>query len=233
MSDGFNRCVFKMTTDITPPKIDFDCPPHSEKRGNVCWLQISEHVPKVKFVCPRDSEQTDERTCVYNIPHVDFDFYCPPGFEKHGLKCIHTIRTDRCSETHQSFGEDCESTQTSEPVIYNNNTVHAPTNITSTNIHNINISSNDCGNGAKERVIVTNGKTERIPCPVQVPVRVPVQVPVRVPQPYPVPVPVMQPMMQPMMPRQSGCCTVQTQQCSAPNMCEYVPQQQCGSACGF
>lgn len=227
-----------MTTDVSPPKIDFDCPPNSEKRGNVCWIHIASQVPKVKYVCPHNAEQVDERTCVYHIPSTEFEFLCPPHFVRHGMKCVHTIRSDNCNEKHHSFGDECESGKTNEPVIYNNNTVHAPTNITSTNIHNINITSNECGNGAKERVIVTNGKTERTPCPTPVRVPVPQPYPVRVPvpQPYPVHVPVPQPMPMPMpmpmIPRQSNCCTVQAQQCSS-NMCEYVPQQRCGSACGF
>lgn len=202
------------------PKIDFECPPNSEKRGDTCWVRITDQV-KIKYECPLGSEQPNSNTCVYKIPPHHYEFYCPSGFEKRGNKCIKTITDHNCHDTHVSTGGDCEAEKASEPVIYNNNTVHAPTNITSTNIHNINITSNDCGNGAKERVIVTNGKTERVPCPVRVPVPVPRPYPVPVPQPYPVHVP------QP----QSNCCMVQTQQCSAPNMCEYVPQQRCGSHC--
>lgn len=140
-----------------------------------------------------------------------------------------TMQSDTCATRHESVGEECETetSKVSEPVIHNNNTVHAPTNITSTNIHNINITISDCGNGAKERVIVTNGKTERIPCPVPVKVPVPVRVPVRVPVPVPQPYPVM--VQQP----QSNCCMVPQRQCATPNMCEYVQTQQCGSVCDY
>uniref|UniRef100_A0A336LAS4 CSON006158 protein n=1 Tax=Culicoides sonorensis TaxID=179676 RepID=A0A336LAS4_CULSO len=222
--DTFGRCVLTMKYDGVPPKIDFDCPPNSVKRGDVCWVEFRDEA-KLKYVCPPGSQQFDSKTCVYQIPPVDFQVYCPPGFTKLDNKCVHRISSNQCSETHQSLESDCPEidVKQSEPVIHNNNTINTPTNITSHNVHNVNISFNDCSNGAKERVIITNGQTQRIPCPV----RVPQPVPVRVPQPYPVRVPVPVPVMQP----QSSCCNVPVPQCSAPNMCEYVQQTQCGSAC--
>ncbi|XP_063709370.1 uncharacterized protein LOC134837907 [Culicoides brevitarsis] len=211
------RCEKKLTSIIDPPTIDFNCPPDSERYGNICRMQFRGQIPSFRVNCPDGSRQVNENTCVYDVPHADFEFRCPHPFVKVGNnKCVHTISTNNCNEKHEFFGEECSETPSengNEHLIHNNNTVHAPTNITSTNIHHINISTNDCGNGAKERVMVVNGKTERIPCPT-------VTQPKVVPQPIPV---VHQPMMipQPMM---------VTQPCTP---CGFAPNSDCIQTCDY
>lgn len=152
---NLGKCIMILNATYPGPQVVYECPHpfYHDTVENVCKIEITE-----AFICP-DGKPPVDGLCKINIDdpkNYKIEMECPYGYEKVELfastKCVFRPQPMRGTCERIIRSKSCKRSSkccSSPTVIYNNNTVHIPTNITSSNINYITIGSLDeCKSGS-------------------------------------------------------------------------------------
>lgn len=161
-----NRCVVDVGS-VSVPSVIIRCPPDSYLQNGACVYQVPKPSQPTNIVirCPPNSYM-EGSDCIMNIPKPilpNVIVRCPAGADLEDNICVFNIVGTAPRLTERITGSDCEGSS-GGVLIHNNNTVHAPVNITSNNVNSISVNAGDCSEGQNEYTVVRNGVTEKVPC---------------------------------------------------------------------
>lgn len=155
---------------ITVPQISIRCTPPMYLEGNSCVYQVPAPVtPPVIIRCPPQST-FENNNCVFDIRAPELPrliVRCPYGWTPEGNNCVYNVVADTPKAILPERIEKpdcCNDGSPSATTINNNNTVHAPVNVTSHNVNNIALYPGGCSKGETEYTVIRNGVTEKLPC---------------------------------------------------------------------